>query len=176
MYFRNQNTDAVTEQDESLLLDVCTILKSQFLTQAKAWETNLKWQYRSLNCHSMVRMMSILFDELTVIDGTLIGLEVDVEAGKVKTKKTNHSWLETPDGNIIDPYPMGIIATTCAILIPTSKTQYTIHAGNLYVKGLKIDGEFDIKEAWKIARSRLRANQKYLRNKLDEDEEDDEED
>jgi hypothetical protein len=162
MYFRNSNTNAVTDKDMSLLFGVCTILKTQMFIQNQMWRTNSKWAFRAVNCHSVTRFISLLFQELKVIDGTLVGLEINLDAGQVKTKKTNHSWLETPDGNIIDPYPMGVIATTGAILVPSSGTDYIIHAGNLYQKDLKIDGEFALTEAWRVARSRYRTTQKYI--------------
>lgn len=162
MYFVNPTTKAVTNADIQHLFDVCTLLKSQCLIDKKLTQTNKKWRFEAINCHSLTRFISIVFKELKVVDGTLVGLEIDLDANRANIKRTNHSWLETPDGNIIDPYPQGIISTTSALLIPTSGTCYCVHGGNLYQKELTIEGAFDLTEAWKIARSRFRTMKTYL--------------
>lgn len=75
-----------------------------------------------MECHSISRLMSLVFKELTLVDGILIGLDLLPEENKVTVVHTHHSWLRTPDGAIIDPYPMGIISPTSALLIPTSES------------------------------------------------------
>lgn len=165
MYFTNENHRAVTEKDTELLFGVCVALKSLALANKNERKKNSNWKWNDFNCHSVVRFISLIYKELTVIDGMLIGADIDLKKSKASLKYTLHSWLETPDGNIIDAYPMGVIATTTALLIPTSGTKYCCHGGNLYQKEYDISNDFDSKKAWADARSRYRSIRKSLTDK-----------
>jgi hypothetical protein len=162
MYFNNENHRAVTPKDTELLFGVCVALKSQLIAIEKEQKRNPKWRWDDVNCHCVARFISILFKELIVVDGMLIGADIDLKKSKASLKYTLHSWLKTPDGNIIDPYPMGVIATTTALLIPTSGTKYCAHGGNLYQEDYDISADFDSTKAWRDARSRIRSIKKSL--------------
>lgn len=162
MYFVNQNTKAVTENDLKLLYQVCTLLRTFCFVGGKQQEKNPQWSAVRMECHSVARMVSLIFkNDLVLVDGTLLGLGLIPEENRVRIEHTHHSWLRTPDGAIIDPYPMGLIATTLALLIPTSDTAYCIHGGNLYHENPSVREYFDVTQCWKNARSALRTLKKY---------------
>lgn len=163
MYFVNENTRAVTDGDIELLHQVCIMLRALCFTGGVKVKTDPKWKIVQMECHSISRFLSLVFKELTLVDGILIGLDLLPEENKVTVANTNHSWLRTPDGAIIDPYPMGLISTTSALLIPTSQTRYCIHGGNLYHENLSVREHFDVAQCWRNARSCLRAFKRHAR-------------
>jgi hypothetical protein len=66
--------------------------------------------------------------KLKVVDGVYIGMKV--KRGRYWKTETEHSWLVTPDGCIIEPYAVGMLSVT-PILIPTKGL--TMHAfANFY--------------------------------------------
>lgn len=163
MYFKNENTEAVTEQDISLHHEVCIMLRTLCFVGGRKVKTNSQWRVIEMECHSISRLMSLVFKELTLVDGILIGLDLLPEENKVTMVHTNHSWLRTPDGAIIDPYPMGIISSTTALLVPTSKTRYCVHGGNYYHENPSVRDRFNVAQCWRNARSCLRSLKKHSR-------------
>jgi len=163
MYFANENTNAVTEKDFSLLQQVCIMLRTLCFMGGRKIKTNSEWKIVQMECHSVSRLISLVFKELTLVDGILIGLDLIPVENKVSVVHTHHSWLRTPDGAIIDPYPMGLISTTSALLIPTSETRYCVHGGNLYHENPSVREHFDVAQCWRNARSCLRSLKKHSR-------------
>ena len=82
------------------------------------------------DCHSIVRGIAGHVQKLDVQSGYYYGVEVGPDEGVVTTMKMDHSWLRTPDGAIIDPYPGGFF-THQPILVPT-KGHLAPFGGNLY--------------------------------------------
>ncbi len=163
MYFRSANTQAVTQQDEDLYMEVCIIIRTLFVIRDRQKITNSKWTLNPMECHSISRLISLIFKKLNLVDGYLIGLDLVPGENKVKLVHTNHSWLCTPDNAIIDPYPMGIISKTSALLLPTSGTIYCPHGGNLYHERNDVRNHFDVPKCWRNARSSLRSLKKYTK-------------
>ncbi len=163
MYFDNANTHAVTKQDEDLLMQVCIILRTLCFIGGRQKATDSEWRLRQMECHSISKMISLISKDLTLVDGYLIGLELVPGETQVTIVQSNHSWLRTPDGAIIDPYPMGMISTTSALLLPTSGTVYCAHGGNLYHERTEVRNHFNVSECWRNARSCLRSLKKYTR-------------
>lgn len=163
MYFDNANKHAVTKQDENHLMQVCTILRTLCFIGGRQKTLDSRWDLRQIECHSISRLVSLIFKDLTLVDGYLIGLELVPGTRQVRIVRTNHSWLHTPDGAIIDPYPMGIISTTSALLLPKTGTVYCAHGGNLYHEETEVRNHFNVSKCWKNARSCLRSLKKYTR-------------
>lgn len=163
MYFINENTKAVTDEDITLLHQVCIMLRTLCFMKGQKVKTNPEWKTVRVECHSVSRLMSLVFKELTLVDGILIGLDFIPTENKVTLAHTHHSWLRTPDGAIIDPYPMGLISTTSALLIPTSETRYCVHGGNLYHENPSIREHFNVAQCWRNASSCLRSLKKHSR-------------
>lgn len=165
MYFINENTKATTKQDQDILLQVCILLRTSCFLIGQQKKLNPKWDLIRMECHSVARFVSLIMKELTLIDGFIIGLHIKEGETKVSIAHTSHSWLITPDGAIIDPYPMGIISSTSALLIPTSNTRYCIHGANMYHKDSSVQKHFDVSRCWRNARSSLRALKKNFKEK-----------
>jgi hypothetical protein len=166
MYFVNENTEAVTKRDQGLLFEVCILLKTFCLVCSRKFQENPNWKARISECHTIARLVSIPIKDLSVVDGFLIGLRINLETSSAEVVKTDHSWLTTPDGAIIDPYPMGIITSTSALLIPTKNTRYVVHGSNLYNEDRRVQENFDLTKSWKDARSLFRL---LKRNAREED-------
>lgn len=167
MHFANAMTRATTAQDRQLLEEVTFGLRSLFIIGILKREAgNKKWKVRTVDCHAIARMLSIVLSECTLVDGLLYGLR-PVGNGKWSMFDTCHSWLVTPDGAIIDPYPMGIIAAGSALLIPTQSTSYSPHGSNLYEENPEVKEHFDVDDSWKRARSYVRILHKNMNAHLE---------
>lgn len=162
MYFLNENNDAVTKKDTELFFNVCYIINSLNLINERKIRKNPKWRLNYIDCHSLSRLCSISFKELTLVDGILYGIDLSSEDNQCSLACTYHSWLRTPDNAIIDPLPMGIISTTSAVLIPTSNTKYVVHGANNYQENIAIRENIDVIKSWKIARSYYKVLQKNI--------------
>lgn len=72
------------------------------------------------NCHSVSRALRTFVPDLVVRDGFYYSFTFGVEDEKVFVKRLHairHSWLETPDGAIIDPRPVSF-TTPYPVLMP----------------------------------------------------------
>ncbi len=95
----------------------------------------------TINCHTICRAVGRCVPELKVLDGWYLGVEPPIQfdgrqvlIGNIR--RCAHSWLLTPDGTIIDPYPVGFVITN-PILIP-AKGDYRFFGYDLYVPDPKV--------------------------------------
>jgi hypothetical protein len=81
-------------------------------------EELLKKEERVLvDCHVFARAIAFHIRELKAVDGYYIGFN---SPGKeYSLTHTEHSWLMTPDGCIIEVYALGFLSVT-PVLVPTS--------------------------------------------------------
>lgn len=80
----------------------------------------------SFECHTIARAIALVIPELKLVDGVVLGYK-----RRGKSPYNYHSWLLTPDGAIIDPYPFWCLSDV--ILVPT-KNKYRRFGGALYRK------------------------------------------
>ena len=165
MYFVTDTTQSVTHADHMLLGHVCATLRALCDVGARHTEANPHWSMLDIDCHTIARLISRIFPELTLVDGYIIGLDIKSSNDTIPTVNTDHSWLQTPDQAIIDPYPMGLISTTGALLIPTSGTKFVAHGSNLYQEDKSVRSRFNAEEKWREARSCMRLLRKYVSHK-----------
>ena len=89
---------------------------------------NLVWAYERAHpkkkpiyrCHSVCRALVEVLPSLKVVDGHYLGAKHILKKGRVDRLKFlyyPHSWLVTPTGSIIDPYPVACF--TQPILVVT---------------------------------------------------------
>jgi len=90
------------------------------------------------NCHEIARAWYLHSKKLKYVDGVVGGFgqckEIEVEGQKqqeIELVWCGHSRLLTPDGAIVDPYPVGAISFG-ALLIPNCG-DYRPYGGGLYV-------------------------------------------
>jgi len=129
-------------------------------------EYNQKWSVHNVDCHSLARLLSLIFPECKLVDGSLIGLKKDKETKKFYICRINHSWIVTPDGAIIDPYPMGIMPVGSVLLVPTIENSYNAHGSNLYEVNPEIRSNFDVTDSWRRTISHLRTIRKYRTDEM----------
>ena len=77
----------------------------------------------TVECHSICRGLAMHISGLKLVDGHYIGLDsTEKEGGReFEIRHCDHSWLETPSGAIIDPYPVGFLATNPIVIPSTGK-------------------------------------------------------
>jgi len=101
----------------------------------KTWEyiANLPHRRRlNFECHPIARAISLVIPELKLVNGNYLGLRLSCAKGKraLILKQCRHSWLVTPDGAILDPYPVGF--TTMDVVLVATKGPYKHFGGALY--------------------------------------------
>lgn len=91
-----------------------------------------------MNCHPTARAIQKLVPELFVRDGWYLSFSLNtLEDNRVKgLASVKHSWLETPDGAIIDPAPPGFIPLG-PVLMP-SATRSPESLAHMYVMDPKV--------------------------------------
>ncbi len=92
-------------------------------------------RFQTFNCHSVCRALAVCIPKLTVITGGYRGLrQVEEQERAFRITIASHSWLKTPDGAFIDPYPVGVI-TYAPFLIPNvGESVYLTFGSGLYHK------------------------------------------
>lgn len=123
-HFRAELTKLFTERDMTLYC-YCEELMSALLILP----TGLIF-----NCHTICRAMAIILPELSVRSGGYQGYKRDPEIPTdLALWVSEHSWLETPDGAIIDPNPVGFITWRPVMFpAPCAESLYTIFGANMY--------------------------------------------
>jgi hypothetical protein len=160
MNFANEMTNAVSSEDENHLITITLIARCLRIAHSEQKKKNPHWKHLIINCHSISRLISLFLTECRLVDGYLIGLQIDEGEGFFKVQHTCHSWIETPDKNIIDPYPMGIVSIGTAIVVPRELPNYQAHGYNLYREHPEVRDHFDERKSWKSALSFRRILQK----------------
>jgi hypothetical protein len=102
------------------------------------WNRNHKRTGEHLNfeCHSICIALASFTPNLKVVHGCYCGIRQYWRKGKLKNWKlvtNDHSWLKTPHGNIIDPHPVGIVASDPLVVIGLGKD--SPYGSGLYVRG-----------------------------------------
>lgn len=90
-------------------------------------------------CHSICRAVRANIRQLRVVDGFYCGLKkvtISKMRWKIEPIWNDHSWLVTPDGAIIDPYPVGLIA--CNPVLVVASGTYAPFGSGLYVADRRV--------------------------------------
>lgn len=100
----------------------------------------------SFECHSIARAISIIIPELKMVNGVYLGLEWSKKktGPKCRIRTCRHSWLVTPDGAILDPYPVGFITIDVPLVV--TKGLYKMFGGAFYQKNEGVTSEISWKE------------------------------
>jgi len=86
-------------------------------------------------CHSLCRAFARLIPELRFVDGFYIGISCENptdEKPRLKPHFCHHTWLETPKGLIIDPWPVGIISLNALLVV--NKGKYSPYGAGHYIE------------------------------------------
>lgn len=114
-------SDHVTNEDRVMFYMIATLLHNI--------PNDERYKY---NCHTLSRAIAGALQEATVVSGHLLGLEQVKQQG-FAIRYCNHSWIKTPDGAIIDPYPVGCINLQ-PMLIPAKPNIYSPFGRCMYVE------------------------------------------
>ena len=90
-------------------------------------------------CHSVCRAIAMVMPLLKVVDGQYLGAESKACEGgffKAKLFTCEHSWLITPSGSIIDPYPVAIFSAVPILIL--NRGEYRHYGGGHYVENFSI--------------------------------------
>jgi len=117
--FRTKIDMNFTNSEELHILKKITMLLSK---AREAWLSSTEKDV-PFNCHSVARaLVNYLQNEciaLSVTDGLKLGFGIDEDRNPTGIKKLPHSWivLRNRNGNIIDPYPNGIISLSPLLIL-----------------------------------------------------------
>ena len=144
MLYNSSILDNTSDQDMKLLCEVMSLA-----TKVRDYAKGLSYaKHLTFECHSICRAISMALPKLKCIDGSYAGLERIPAAGVVfELQYTDHSWLLTPDGAIIDPYPVGYISVNPVIVV--TKGQYSPFGGKLYVEDSRITTKVSARKLWR---------------------------
>jgi len=79
-----------------------------------------KQQNLRLNCHVFCRALKPFIQDIKIVDGYFIGINIDQNTkSKTTLRRCYHSWFQTNDGAIIDIYPVGFITMTPILVAST---------------------------------------------------------
>ena len=116
MFFKTPQVANVSLKDLEILRDVTAAFFQIVYNITKVKKTQKRIQVAP-TCHEMSRAINILFPNLKLVSGYYHGLQKN--EGKFGILLTEHSWLETPDGSILDPYPVQAVSGSQVLLIAT---------------------------------------------------------
>ena len=163
MITNREHLKVITDNDENFLLGVTTLLREYGKYGQHIKKTlNAKWNI-VVECHSICRAISHLLPLLKVVDGKYIGMMFPEIDGKTQIQfaECDHSWLVTPDGSILDPYPVGVF--TVAPLLVISSGKYQPFGKNMYMPHAKTTNEVITRKVWRQSRMLARYMKKaYL--------------
>lgn len=124
--------DSFTELDVELHYGVMGLMAHA----ARAQMAHAHKGRMSFECHSICHGIGLVARKLKVIDGDFLGLrkvpreDLFIDSHLHELTVCSHSWLETPDGAIIDPYPVGFL-TFMPVLV-ASRGEYEPYGKGLY--------------------------------------------
>jgi len=114
MIYANEVVERTTKEDRLLLCRISELLweASRDISKVKSVERMI------FECHSICRAICLEITDGSVkcVDGNYIGMTIDDDY-HVKCFTHSHSWLTTRSGNIIDPYPPGMMSTNAILLV-----------------------------------------------------------
>ena len=135
MLFSGPSLKETVPEDRELLAEIATLL-GQVIETANATLPDKVLDHFTFNCHSVCRALQCVFgkEKVAVVDGSYLGIDIGTETKQVDFKLNDHSWLTTPSGAIIDPYPTGIIGiiSLCPLLV-VNTGRYRVFGGSRYV-------------------------------------------
>lgn len=122
------NAGVITDLDTELLYKVI-----KYFINIGNFFSILHPKPRSMfNCHVISRGLAIVVPNLKVIDGLYVGCrKFNPGTMTVDSELCEHSWLQTPNGNIIEPYPVGCASITPIIVINSGPLRP--YGGGLYL-------------------------------------------
>lgn len=134
----NDTLDNTAKEDRILTRD---ILMSLYHAQQKGLQKPEKERV-SYECHSICRALSLVFkDKVTYVDGIY---------RIVNVIDTEHSWLVTKNGSIIDPYPVGMFMWSPILFV--NNGTFKAYADALYNPDSSATKEKINRDMWRKAR------------------------
>ena len=143
----NKNTTERDWEFQQVVMFLCL--------RARKYMSKLPYGKRlTYDCHSIARAIKLAVPELKVVSGVYMGMEWVTKGEKdiYTLVGCRHSWLVTPDGAILDPYPVGFL-TLDVVMIPASAGDYTAYGQGLYRVHEIVLSEIPLKEIWKKTRA-----------------------
>jgi hypothetical protein len=152
MLFSGPSLRESKKEDRELLFEICTLLSDVIETAGRTLSDKVLDNF-VFNCHSVCRALQEVLgkDRVTVVDGHYVGIDTGTrESEFVEFQMNDHSWLTTPTGAIIDPYPTGIIGiiSLCPLLVVNSGP-YRVYGGSRYVPNTDVARRVCTRGTWR---------------------------
>lgn len=126
MFAHHSSFGIITDHDRELYNKVREILYSLLSKKSPESKKNFR-----IDSHILTRAIAHYVPELVVIDGEFIGVNLD-DKRNITGAHTEHSWLLTPDGVIIETFPVGSLVPSL-VIIPANGTWSIIGSGHYVV-------------------------------------------
>ncbi len=130
MFFSTPQLDNVTDRDIEILEEANNALRRLLLNIIPVRQKHGDLFNWSPNCHVFSRGFKLILPHLTLRSGRYYG-HTKLDDGRRKLFHTEHSWFETPDGSILDMFPVQANSLSQILLIAT-RGKYASCGGNLY--------------------------------------------
>jgi hypothetical protein len=152
MLFSGPSIRESKKEDRVLLGTIHNLLSNVIETAGRTLSDKVLDNF-VFNCHSVCRALQEVLgkDRVTVVDGQYLGINITPEGKeKIEFQMHDHSWLVTPTGAIIDPYPTGIIGiiSLCPLLVVNSGP-YRVYGGSRYIPCPDVTKRVGTRETWR---------------------------
>jgi hypothetical protein len=126
--------ESTTKKDRELQIKASHLVHK---TRVYASKTTDEVKNMDFECHSIATVLAMVVPELKVVHGVYVGIKI-LKDKSYQLITCDHSWLVTPDGAILDPYPVGYSVLIEVVLVPT-QGEYIHYGAVNYVpqKGIR---------------------------------------
>ena len=148
MIYAQESFGRTTQADRDMVWRIGDLM---WRARAAAEKGSKERRRASFECHSICRALVLEINDGSIryVDGELVGMEINPDLS-VKFHVCIHTWLETRDGSIIDPYPVGIISM--APLLITRGGMYDPFTTTRYRPLPEVAREISNRLTWRKAR------------------------
>lgn len=147
MLFSNDSLDNTTQEDKLLLVEICDLLDRAY---RKAQKIKYEGKRPSYECHSICRALSlVLKNKVQYVDGLYVSLKKYNDPKEYAVCRCDHTWLVTPSGSIINPYPVAMMTFSPLLFVNGGIYKNFVEA--IYNPDPSVTKEKGNRETWRKA-------------------------
>jgi|GEM_PF-1320875 len=152
MLFSGPSIKESKKEDRELLAIIHILLSNVIETAGRTLPDKVLDNF-VFNCHSVCRALQEVLGkkQVIVVDGYYVGIDMGTrENEQVEFQMNDHSWLTTPTGAIIDPYPTGVIGiiSLCPLLVVNSGP-WRVYGGSRYIPSTTVAERVGTRKTWR---------------------------
>lgn len=147
MFYSNDLTDVICKEEKLLIPKIGRLLWNVF----ERVEKNEKYGHARYECHSICRAISLEITDgsLKLVDGVYVVINAR-EDKKLFLAEMEHSWFVTKWGNILDPYPIGLMSI--APILVANQGGLKSFMASRYMPSEKVTERVATRDMWRRAR------------------------